>query len=362
MNGSSEATRKVRNVLVTGGAGYVGSHVCLALMRRKHRVIVLDNFSNSAADIPQRVSQCMGGPQISVHRLDITDQSAVLDVLERDAVDAVIHLAGLKSVADSMADPLTYYSTNVAGTLSLLGAMRTAGVNALVFSSSATVYGDPIELPIRECHPLRPVNPYGQSKRMVEIVLEDLVKSDPRWGIAVLRYFNPAGADPSGLIGDAPTGSPNNLFPFLDLVALGKRLKLTIFGGDYPTIDGTGVRDYVHVSDLAEAHVVALENAAESAGMATINLGTGRGYSVLEILRCYERQSGQVIPFEIVARRNGDIASSYTDYAQAHRILGWKPGRNIEQMCADSWRHASQRSIREVSAQQVKPLAIGDHD
>lgn len=330
-----------QTILVTGGAGYIGSHACLALIEAGYRVVALDNFSNSSAEALRRVTAITGGdcPLVTT---DIRD-AAALDALFRDyPIDAVMHFAGLKAVGESVAKPLEYYDNNVNGTLVLLNAMERAGVRQFIFSSSATVYGDPASVPIREDFPTGATNPYGRSKLMVEEILADWQLAQPGWSIGRLRYFNPVGAHESGRIGEDPQGIPNNLMPFVAQVAVGRRDRLAVFGDDYATPDGTGVRDYIHVMDLAEGHVAALRYVARGPGLLTVNLGTGTGASVLDMVRAFEAASGRDIPYDIVARRPGDIAACWADPALAEQLLGWKAHRSLEAMCADTWRWQSQ--------------------
>ena len=324
-------------VLVTGGAGYIGSHTCIELMAAGHQVVVVDNLCNSKRESLTRVERIAGQTLQAFVQADVRDRVAMRAVFAAHDIDAVIHFAGLKAVGESVAKPLEYYDNNVSGTVALCEVMAEAGVKALAFSSSATVYGDPASVPIREDFPTGPTNPYGRSKWMVEYLLQDLVVADPSWRIALLRYFNPVGAHESGLIGEDPNGLPNNLMPFVSQVAVGKLAELRVFGGDWPTPDGTGVRDYIHVLDLAQGHVRAIDYLAEHAGLLTVNLGTGRGYSVLEVVRAFEQASGRAVPYRIVDRRPGDIAQCYADPAHANRLLGWVARRDLAQMCADAW-------------------------
>lgn len=327
--------------LVTGGAGYIGSHTCLELLQAGHEVTVLDNLSNSRQESLRRV-QAITGRDIRFIEADLRDRGAVDAALREQPVDAVIHFAGLKAVGESTEKPLDYYSNNVGGTLSLCQAMADAGVKRLVFSSSATVYGDPSSVPIQEHFPLSATNPYGRSKLFIEEILRDLHRSDASWRIALLRYFNPVGAHPSGQIGEDPRGIPNNLMPYVAQVAIGKLPKLRVFGDDYETEDGTGVRDYIHVVDLARGHLKALERLAQEATIATYNLGTGRGYSVLEMVRAFEQASGRPVPYEVVARRPGDIARCYADPTLARNELGWRAEHDIDAMVRDTWRWQQQ--------------------
>lgn len=331
-----------QRVLLTGGAGYIGSHTAVAFHEAGHEVMLLDNFCNSSPRALDRLEQILG-LRLPFFEVDIRQQQVLEALLEEQRPDAVIHFAGLKSVGESVAKPLHYYDNNVAGTLSLLRAMQTASINTLVFSSSATVYGDPATVPINESFPRSATNPYGRSKLMVEDILMDLATASGEVSIALLRYFNPVGAHASGLIGEDPSGVPNNLMPFLAQVAVGRRERLSIFGNDYPTPDGTGVRDYIHVCDLARGHVHALEALAKAptAEPLTVNLGTGVGYSVLELLRAFEKASGREIPFEFVGRRPGDVAECYADPSFALKRLGWQASHGIDAMCQDSWRWQS---------------------
>lgn len=329
-----------KTILVTGASGYIGSHTCIELLEAGYAVVALDNLSNSSPASLQQVER-ITGTSLPLHRADIRDRAALDAILAAHPVDAVIHFAGLKAVGESVEQPLAYFDNNVNGTLALLQAMRQAGVRRFVFSSSATVYGDPASVPIAETAPLSATNPYGRTKLMVEQILADLERSDPAWAAGVLRYFNPVGAHPSGLIGEDPAGIPNNLMPFVAQVAVGRRPRLSVFGGDYPTPDGTGVRDYIHVVDLARGHVAALDRLFASARGFTVNLGTGRGYSVLEIVRAFEAASERAVPYDIVGRRPGDIAVCYADPAMARELLGWQAKKGLEEMCADHWRWQS---------------------
>lgn len=328
-------------VLVTGGAGYIGSHTCIELMAAGHDVIVVDNLCNAKEEALRRVEEIAQRPLKAFHKVDIRDRARLREIFRSAPIDAVIHFAALKAVGESVAKPLMYYENNIAGTVALAEVMAEASVKALVFSSSATVYGDPASVPIREDFPTGPTNPYGRTKWMMEYVLRDLAAADQDWRVALLRYFNPVGAHPSGRIGEDPNGIPNNLMPFVSQVAVGKRPHLNVFGGDYPTPDGTGVRDYIHVVDLAQGHLKALDKLTERPGVLTLNLGTGVGYSVLDIVKAFEKASGRPIPYEIVARRPGDIATCYADPTLAAQELGWRAERGIEEMCADSWRWQS---------------------
>jgi len=325
-------------VLVTGGAGFIGSHVVVHLLEWGADVVVLDNLANSSLAILDKIEVLAGKPLCFV-KGDVRDISLLRELFAEHAVDAVIHLAGLKSVAESVRLPLDYYSTNVGGILTLLEAMAEAGIHRLVFSSSATVYGEPESAPVAETHPAgRAVNPYGRSKFFAEEVIRDFSATDPRWAVAILRYFNPAGAHASGLIGENPKGQPNNLLPIVGRVAVGLQPVVGIYGNDYPTADGTGVRDYVHVCDLAQGHVQALDYLLRHAGVRVWNMGVGRGYSVLEVLRAFEAACGKPIPYEVRDRRPGDIAESWADVAKVERELGWKSRKDIRQIVADVWR------------------------
>ncbi len=324
-------------ILVTGGAGYIGSHTCVELLRHGEDVVVLDNLSNARPEVPKRVER-IAGKALTTIVGDLRDPALVRQAFALHPIDAVIHFAGLKAVGESAEKPLLYYQNNVQGTLNLLDAMRIAKVRTLVFSSSATVYGDPQRLPLTEDHPLHPASPYGRTKLMVEEILRDQAHSDSAWRIALLRYFNPVGAHDSGLIGEDPVGTPNNLMPYVARVAVGTYPVLNIFGGDYATPDGTGVRDYIHVADLAAGHLAALTRLRTREELITVNLGTGNGYSVLEIVAAFESVSGKSIPYRIVDRRPGDVASCYADVSLAAELLGWKSTRDLRQMCADAWR------------------------
>lgn len=324
-------------VLVTGGAGYIGSHTTLSLVEKGHEVVVLDNLSNSNPEALRRVQEISGKP-VQFRRADLLDRDALDAVLAESTFDAVIHFAGLKAVGESVEKPLMYYQNNVAGTLNLLHSMGKAGVYTLVFSSSATVYGDSEDVPLRETVPLNAGNPYGRTKEQIEDILSDVAAADPRWRFALLRYFNPAGAHESGLIGEDPQGTPNNLVPFVAQVAVGRREKVSVYGNDYPTPDGTGIRDYIHVMDLAEGHLAALEFLQEKAGVFRWNLGTGKGSSVLEVIRAFGEAAGFPIPHEFVSRRPGDAAVSYADPSAARADLGWSATRDLAKMCEDHWR------------------------
>jgi UDP-glucose 4-epimerase len=324
-------------ILVTGGAGYIGSHTVVELMAKGHEVMIVDNFSNSKSSVLQRIER-IAGRKPHFQELDILNETGLRALFAANRFEAVIHFAGLKAVGESVEQPLRYYNNNVAGSLTLFQVMGEFGVKNLVFSSSATVYGDPHAVPILEDFPLHATNPYGRSKVMVEEVLNDIAAADPTWRIALLRYFNPVGAHVSGLIGEEPNGIPNNLLPYIAQVAGGQRECLSVHGNDYPTIDGTGMRDYIHVVDLACGHIKTLEKLERQPGIHTYNLGTGRAHSVIEMVKAFEKASGRQVPYKIIGRRAGDIASCYADPTLAERELGWKAERNIDQMCADSWR------------------------
>ncbi|MGB5081482.1 MAG: UDP-glucose 4-epimerase GalE [Burkholderiales bacterium] len=328
-------------VLVTGGAGYIGSHTCVELMQAGHGVTLFDNLCNSHAAVISRIAR-IAGRAPDFLKGDVRDRDSLRDAFARHRFDAVIHFAGLKAVGESVEKPIEYYDNNVQGALVLCRAMAQAGVGMLVFSSSATVYGEAASVPIREDAPLGPTNPYGHSKLMVERILRDLEASDRGvWRIALLRYFNPVGAHPSGLIGEDPQGIPNNLMPNIAQVAVGLREKIRVFGSDYPTRDGTGIRDYLHVVDLARGHLAALETLKRERRGMTVNLGTGRGVSVLEAIGAFERASGRAVPFERVARRSGDVAECYADPSLAEKTLGWKATLSFDDMCRDTWRWQS---------------------
>jgi len=359
-------------ILITGGTGYIGSHTVVALISAGYNPVIIDNLSNSKIAVLDRI-EAVSGKRPPFYKADLRDRAALYTVFQKHSITAAIHFAGLKAVGESVAEPLRYYENNIESTISLCLVMAAHKVKKLVLSSSATVYGDPHTVPIREDFPLAPANPYGRTKLMIEQILQDLYVSDPAWQIALLRYFNPVGAHPSGLIGEDPGGYPNNLMPYISQVAVGRRERLRVFGSDYPTPDGTGVRDYIHVMDLAEGHVAALRymEKAESSSpdnchyepplrrrgnlvntnsheMATpaapliVNLGTGRGYSVLEMLHAFEKAAGKSIPYQITDRRPGDIAACYADPTRAEKMFGWKAVRSLEEMCADTWRWQSQ--------------------
>jgi UDP-glucose 4-epimerase len=323
-------------ILLTGGAGYIGSHAAIEFIRAGHDVVVLDNFSNSKPEAVRRTRE-LAGKDFPCVEGDIRDRALLDRLFAEYPVTAVVHFAGLKAVGESVREPLRYYDNNVGGSVTLFEAMQAAGVRNLVFSSSATVYGDPHAVPIREDFPLSTTNPYGASKLMIENILRDLAKARPDWRIALLRYFNPTGAHPSGRIGEDPNGIPNNLMPYVAQVAAGKLARLQVFGSDYPTADGTGVRDYIHVIDLVRGHVKALDYLAGHAGLVTVNLGTGCGYSVLDMVRAFEKASGKSVPYDLVDRRPGDVASCYADSALAEQLLGWKAEFDQDAMCRDMW-------------------------
>ena len=324
------------HILVTGGTGFIGSHTCVALIEAGHDVTVIDDLSNSRREALDCVEQICG-KRPAFFEGDVRDRELLRKIFAQRPVDSVIHFAGLKAVGESVAQPLRYYDCNVGGAIVLCEEMAAAGVKSIIFSSSATVYGDPASVPIREDFPSSTTNPYGASKLMIEDILADLYKSDPEWRIARLRYFNPVGAHPSGLIGESPSGIPNNLMPYVSQVASGQRAQLSVFGGDYTTPDGTGVRDYIHVVDLAEGHVAALDYLVREGGLLTVNLGTGCGYSVLDMVCAFEKASGRPVPYAIVARRPGDVAACYADPVLAEKLLGWTAKRGIDEMCVDGW-------------------------
>jgi UDP-glucose 4-epimerase len=323
-------------ILLTGGTGYIGSHTAAVLVQAGHEVVLLDNLSNSRVDVVERLRQ-ITGRTLAFHDVDVRDRKSVAEVLRAHGCTAVVHFAGLKAVGESVQKPLDYFDNNVGGSISLLQAMQDAGVSTFVFSSSATVYGEPQYLPLDEAHPASAVNPYGRTKLHIEEMLADACRADPAWRVACLRYFNPVGAHPSGLIGEDPRGVPNNLMPYIAKVATGELPALGVFGNDYPTPDGTGVRDYIHVMDLAEGHAAALSFLQRETGWHAINLGTGRGYSVLEMLRAFEQACGHPVAHEVKPRRLGDVASCYADPAKAAAVLGWRATRGIEEMCGSTW-------------------------
>ena len=323
-------------IIVTGGAGYIGSHTVSALLEAGHTVLILDNFTNAEQDVPDRIA-AVAGRAAEVVEADIGDQAAVARAAAAFRPEALIHFAGLKAVGEAVSQPLEYYRVNVAGSVTLFREMEAAGCPRMVFSSSATVYGDPEKVPIPEDHPLRPTNPYGHSKHMIEQIIEDWGRAWSALAAVNLRYFNPVGAHPSARIGEAPQGTPNNLMPYVAQVAAGWREKLSVFGDDYDTPDGTGVRDYIHVMDLAAAHLAALDLTGRGSGVRAINVGTGRGYSVLEMIRAFETTSGKPVPYEITDRRPGDVAVSLADPTRAEALMGWRAKRDLEDMCRDAW-------------------------
>ena len=324
-------------ILVTGGAGYIGSHTVVQLIAAGHDLLILDNFSNSSPKVLDRIFT-ISGSRPQVIEGDIRDPVLLKRIFSEYPIDAVIHFAGLKAVGESVAQPIRYFDNNVVGSLRLFEAMAEANVKTLVFSSSATVYGDPHTVPICESFPLQATNPYGRTKLHIEEMLRDISRADPAWRIALLRYFNPVGAHPSGLIGEDPQGIPNNLMPYVAQVAVGRRAELGVFGNDYPTPDGTGVRDYIHVVDLARGHLAALDALEKAEALITVNLGTGRGYSVLDVVSAFERASGKPVPYQILPRRAGDVASCFADPALAFESLGWSAEFDLDDMCRDSWR------------------------
>lgn len=324
------------SILVTGGAGYIGSHTCVRLLDAGHQITVIDNLCNSNTEAIRRIRK-ITGKDFRFYEEDLRSEKALDDIFRENEIDSVIHFAGLKAVGESVAQPLRYYENNLTSTLNLLRVMDKYDVKRLVFSSSATVYGDPLAVPITEDFPLSATNPYGMTKLMIENILKDLYRADKDWGIALLRYFNPVGAHESGLIGEDPSGIPNNLMPYIAQVAIGKLEKLRVFGNDYPTKDGTGVRDYIHVVDLADGHLSALRKLNEKSGLLIYNLGTGVGYSVLEMVKAFSEASGKPVPYEIAARRPGDIAACYADPGKAEKELNWKAKRDLAEMCRDTW-------------------------
>ncbi|MGG2063461.1 UDP-glucose 4-epimerase GalE [Bacillus sp. S14(2024)] len=327
-------------ILVTGGAGYIGSHTCVELLNSGYEIVVVDNLSNSSVESLKRVKEITEKP-FKVYNENLLNREAIDEIFKENDIEAVIHFAGLKAVGESVAIPLTYYHNNITSTLILCDVMQKHNVKNMIFSSSATVYGVPETSPITEEFPLSATNPYGQTKVMIEQILRDVAAADSEWSIALLRYFNPFGAHESGRIGENPNGIPNNLMPYVTQVAVGKLEELSIFGSDYPTKDGTGVRDYIHVVDLANGHVKALEKVLRTTGVEAYNLGTGNGYSVLEMVQAFEKVSGKTIPYKFTERRPGDVAVCFADSSKAERELGWKAKRGLEEMCADSWRWQS---------------------
>ena len=327
-------------ILVTGGAGYIGSHTCIELIKAGYGVVVVDNLCNSSLESLKRVEE-LTDSDIPFHEVDVRNKAALTQVFEQYSIDGVIHFAGLKAVGESVEKPIEYYDTNVGGTFILAEVMRNFGCKVFVFSSSATVYGDPHTVPIKENFPLSVTNPYGRSKLMIEEFLQDVFVADDSWHIALLRYFNPVGAHKSGLIGEDPNDIPNNLIPYISQVAVGKLEKLSIFGGDYDTHDGTGVRDYIHVVDLAKGHLKALQALKSRSQVLTVNLGTGNGYSVRDMIKAFEKASNREVQFQIVGRRSGDIATCYADPSYAEKILDWKAECELDEMCEDTWRWQS---------------------
>jgi UDP-glucose 4-epimerase len=324
-------------ILVTGGAGYIGSHTCLELLNNGYEVIVVDNLSNSKETSLKRIQE-ITGKELTFYKIDLLNRKNLEEIFLNESVDGVIHFAGLKAVGESVSIPLHYYHNNLTGTLNLCEVMKENNVKNIVFSSSATVYGEPESVPIKEDFPLSPTNPYGRTKQMIEEILKDLHVSDKSWDIILLRYFNPVGAHSSGMIGENPNDIPNNLFPYISQVAVGKLKELSIFGDDYPTTDGTGIRDYIHVVDLAIGHIKALEKLRQKPGVEIYNLGTGKGYSVLDIIKAFEAASGINVPFRIIGRRPGDIALCFADPSKAKKELNWKAEKGINEMCKDTWR------------------------
>jgi UDP-glucose 4-epimerase len=339
-HGVGSGTRQHRTVLLTGGAGYIGTHTAVVLAEAGHRVVIVDDLSNSSPVAVDRVRELTGEP-LAFHVLDVRDQPALERVVRDEGVDSVIHFAGLKAVGESVTEPLRYWDVNVGGAMALLHVLTRCGVRDVVFSSSATVYGVPEEVPIDEQAPVGAVNPYGRTKQVIELLLADVAAADDSWRVALLRYFNPVGAHPSGRIGEDPSDIPNNLMPFVMQVAVGRRDELVVFGDDYPTPDGTCIRDYIHVMDLAEGHLAALDHLAELPGCRAVNLGTGHGASVLELVAAASRAVGRPVGYRIGPRRPGDAAASFADAGLAGRLLGWRATRSIDDMCADAWRWQS---------------------
>ncbi|WP_194436831.1 UDP-glucose 4-epimerase GalE [Vibrio fluminensis] len=327
-------------ILVTGGTGYIGSHTCIQLIQAGYTPVIVDNLCNSKISVLPRIKR-IAGHEITFIQADVRNKEAMVDILQGHDIDAVIHFAGLKAVGESVEHPLEYFDDNIHGTLTLIDAMREAMIKRLIFSSSATVYGDPASVPITEDFPTSATNPYGRSKLIVEECLTDFQKANPDWSITLLRYFNPVGSHPSGLLGEDPQGIPNNLMPFVAQVAVGRREFVSIFGNDYPTQDGTGVRDYIHVMDLADGHIAALQHVGPKAGLHVYNLGTGNGYSVLDMIHAFEKACGKTIPHQFASRRSGDIAECWADPSKAKQDLKWSAKRNLEEMTADAWRWQS---------------------
>ncbi len=328
------------NILVTGGAGYIGSHTCVQLLNTGYEIVVVDNLVNSKEESLRRVQE-ITGKKLTFHKVDLLDRSSLEKVFESHPIEAVIHFAGLKAMGESVNIPLDYYHNNLTGTLILLKVMKQVGVRNIVFSSTAGVYGEAKTVPITEEFPVSVLNPYSRSKLIIEDIHRDLYRAEPDWNIALLRYFNPVGAHPTGRIGEDPKGIPNNLMPYVAQVAVGKHPFVRVWGNDYPTPDGTGVRDYIHVMDLADGHIKALEKLAQKPGLVLYNLGTGRGYSVMEVIHAFEKACGHEIPYKILERRPGDAATSYADASKANRELGWYTMRSMDDMCADAWRWQS---------------------
>jgi UDP-glucose 4-epimerase len=325
------------NILLTGGAGYIGGHTAIALARLGHEIVLYDNMSNSSYSMIDRLNLIVGR-KLKLIVNDVRNTELLKKTMASHRIDAVIHFAGLKAVAESIIRPIQYFANNVQGTISLLEAMQTEGIKSLVFSSSATIYGEPQYLPLDEDHPVGAINPYGRSKLQIEEILKDVATSDPDWRIACLRYYNPIGAHESGLIGDSPNGTPNNLMPYIAQVASGRRKILKIFGKEYPTTDGTAVRDYIHIMDLAEGHERTLQFLSQKTGWHPINVGTGRAYSVLEVVKAFENASGRKVPYEVVGRRSGDVAVCYANPKKANKLLNWIPCRTLEDMCMSAWK------------------------
>lgn len=348
-------------ILVCGGAGYIGSHTCTVLAERQHELVIADSFVNSSALVLDRL-QAITGEALRCVRVDLRDRDATASLFNRDSFDAVVHFAALKSVGESCARPLDYFDNNIVGTIHLLQAMQAAGVPRLVFSSSATVYGDPERVPVREDARLQVTNPYGRSKLVMEQLIGDLCAADSSFRVANLRYFNPVGAHPSGLIGEAPGGIPDNLMPYVAQVAVGQLPRLRVFGGDWPTVDGTGVRDYIHVMDLARAHADALDHLHDGGDSVTLNLGTGTGVSVLQLVQAFAAASGREIPFDIVDRRPGDVAEVYADPALAKRVLGWQAALGLDAMCRDAWRWQSGNPRGYVDRPDASKAAVSAAD
>ncbi len=336
------------NILVTGGAGYIGSHTCLDLIKNGYNPVVIDNFSNSKSSVIRRLQE-ISGKNLDLYQADISDCSLISEIIKKHSIEAVVHFAGLKSVTESISSPIQYYTNNIAGTLSLLTSMKLQGVKKIIFSSSATVYGNSNSNPVLENSPLLPFNPYGRSKLFIEEILRDVVMSDPSWSVAVLRYFNPVGAHSSGLMGEDSGGAPNNLMPIIGKVASRELPYLNVFGQDYPTIDGSGVRDFIHVTDLSTGHLAALHFLNSHNGFEVFNLGTGQGTSVLQLIKAYERATGLEIPYKIADRREGDIAVSYAEVSKARALLKWEAEHDILDMCRDSWNWVSKNFTKRVS-------------